>query len=102
MWQIRCPSIQVKALHIGLNTSLLFQYLSKCVVGASLEEPEEEDDAKEEESIIAAPKEGCYEIVGTTKERGQNVEKPDYVKELVNVSVSLEIDVSCFELFSYK
>lgn len=60
------------------------KYLSRCVVGASLEEPEEEDDAKSTDSIIPAPKEGCYEIVGTTKERGQNVDKPEYVKELVN------------------
>lgn len=60
--------------------------MSRCVVGASLEEPEEEDDAKSTDSIIPPPKEGCYEVVGTTKERGQNVNKPDYVKELVNVS----------------
>ncbi|XP_045187456.1 adenylate kinase 7-like [Mercenaria mercenaria] len=61
----------------------LSKYLSRCVVGASLEEPEEEDDAKSTDSIIPAPKEGCYEIVGTTKEKG-TVNKPDYVKELVN------------------
>ncbi|XP_060581787.1 adenylate kinase 7-like [Ruditapes philippinarum] len=62
----------------------LSKYLSRCVVGASLEEPEEEDDAKSTDSFIPPPKEGCYEIVGTTKEKGPNVQKPDYVKELVN------------------
>lgn len=65
----------------GLN---LAKYLSRCVVGASLEEPEEEDDAKSTSSIIGPPKEGCYEIVGTTKEKGPNVKKPEHVKELVN------------------
>ena len=66
---------------------IFLQFLSRCVVGSSLEEPEEEDDAKSTDSFIPPPKEGCYEIVGTTKERGPNVEKPDYVKELVNVSL---------------
>lgn len=63
---------------------ILLQYLSRCVVGASLEEPEEEDDARSTGSFIQPPKEGCYEIVGTTKDK--TVEKPDYIKELINVS----------------
>ena len=62
----------------------IFQYLSHCVVGASLEEPEEDDDIKSNDSYIPPPKEGCYEIVGTTKDR--SAEKPDCVKELTNVS----------------
>ncbi|WAR18490.1 KAD7-like protein [Mya arenaria] len=65
----------------------LAKYLSRCAVGASLEEPEEEDDAKSTDSFIPPPKEGCYEIVGTTKERGQNAVKPECVKELVNCDV---------------
>lgn len=52
-----------------------------------MEEPEEEDDAKSTDSFIPPPKEGCYEIVGTTKEKGPDVEKPDFVKELVNVRI---------------
>jgi len=70
------------------------QYLSRCVVGASLEEPEEEDDARSTDSFIPPPKEGCYEIVGTTKNRGPNVEKPDSVKELVNVSITKQTCLS--------
>ncbi|KAL4237761.1 Adenylate kinase 7 [Mactra antiquata] len=62
----------------------LSKYLSRCVVGASLDEPEEEDDAKSTDSFIPPPKEGCYDIVGTTKEKGPNVATPEYVKELVN------------------
>ena len=61
-----------------------FQFLSHCVVGASLEEPEEEEDAKSESSFIPSPKEGCYEIVGTTKDK--SLKKPEYIKELINVS----------------
>lgn len=60
------------------------QFLSRCVVGSSLEEQEEEDDAKStDSSIIPTIKEGCYEIVGTLKDRGQP--KPDFVKELILV-----------------
>ena len=66
---------------------VMFQYLSRCVVGASLEEPEEEDDARSDISFIPPPKEGCYEIVGTTKDK--SLQKPDYIKELINVSVKM-------------
>ena len=71
-----------------MSSFCIFQYLSRCVVSASLEEPEEEDDAKSTDSFIPPPKEGCYEIVGTTKERGPNVQKPEFVKELVNVCIT--------------
>lgn len=55
------------------------------MVGASLEEPEEEDDARStSSSIIALPKEGCYEIVGTVKDA--ETTKPEFVKEVINVS----------------
>ncbi|XP_050405998.1 adenylate kinase 7, partial [Patella vulgata] len=63
----------------GRNTA---KYLSHCVVGASLEEAEEEDDAKSvDSSVIPPPKEGCYEVVGTTKTRDYS--KPDYIKEII-------------------
>lgn len=51
-------------------------------MGASLEEPEEEDDARStSSSFVAAPKEGCYEVVGTVKNR--ETEKPDFCKEVI-------------------
>lgn len=61
----------------------LAHYLSRCVVGASLEEAEEEegDDVSVTSSIIEKPKEGCYEIIGTLKDREKP--KPDFVKELI-------------------
>ncbi|XP_067680599.1 adenylate kinase 7-like [Haliotis asinina] len=60
----------------------LAKFLSRCVVGSSLEEQEEEDDARStDSSIIPTTKEGCYEIVGTLKDRA--TPKPDFVKELI-------------------
>ncbi|XP_041353358.1 adenylate kinase 7-like [Gigantopelta aegis] len=57
-------------------------FLSTCVVGASLEEAEEEDDARStSSSVIPVPKEGCYEIIGTLKNR--EAKKPDWVKEVI-------------------
>ncbi|KAM6273345.1 adenylate kinase 7 [Porphyrio hochstetteri] len=45
------------------------EYLSKCVVGASLESVEDEDEQEEENSsaaeVSSRPKEGVYQIVGT-------------------------------------
>ena len=57
-------------------------------MGASLEEIEEEEDAKSTtSSIILGPKEGCYEVVGTVKDR--DAPKPDFVKELVKVGMMI-------------
>lgn len=67
-----------------------FQFLSQCVVGISLEEIEEEEEDAESvasgEAGPALPKEGCYEIIGTLKDK--NSRKPDFVKELINVCLS--------------
>ena len=64
-----------------------FQFLSQCLVGASLEEieDEEEDAASVASGDLGAalPKEGCYEVIGTVKDK--NSRKPDFVKELINV-----------------
>ncbi|XP_022332900.2 adenylate kinase 7-like [Crassostrea virginica] len=58
------------------------KFISRCVVGASLEEPEEEEDARSTtSSIITSPKEGCYEVVGTVKDR--DAPKPDFMKEVI-------------------
>ena len=64
----------------------ILQYLSQCVVGASLEEGEEEEGDNESviSEIISPQKEGCYEIIGTLKNR--NAPKPDFVKEIIDVS----------------
>ena len=64
-----------------------FQFLSQCVVGASLEEieDEEEDAASVASGDLGAalPKEGCYEVIGTVKDK--NSRKPDFLKELISV-----------------
>ncbi|XP_013392761.1 adenylate kinase 7 [Lingula anatina] len=59
------------------------KFLSSCVVGASLEEmEEEEEDARSVDSAtLARPKEGCYEIIGTLKNK--EAKKPDFVKEII-------------------
>ncbi len=57
------------------------------MVGASLEEiEEEEEDAESVASGEAGPvvvKEGCYEVIGTVKNRG--APKPEFVKEVIDV-----------------
>lgn len=61
----------------------LGKFLSRCVVGASLEEAEEDDDnASVSSSVMENKREGCYEIVGTVKDREK--QKPDFAKELIN------------------
>jgi hypothetical protein len=74
------------------------------VVGASLEEPEEEDDARSTtSSIIAAPKEGCYEVVGTVKDR--EAPKPDFMKEVIKVTeiiyIQCELRICHMQHFQY-
>ncbi|PVD26309.1 hypothetical protein C0Q70_13980 [Pomacea canaliculata] len=60
------------------------KYLSQCVVGASLEEAAEDDAESGKSSELEAPKEGCYEIVGTLKDNEKS--KPDFVKEIIKYS----------------
>jgi len=65
---------------------LLLQYLSHCVIGASLSEIVEEEEAETElddESRITLPVEGTYKIIGTLKNKTNP--KPAYVEELVEV-----------------
>ena len=69
---------------------VILQFLSRCVVGASLEEAEEEEDnASVSSSIMEKSREGCYDIVGTLKDR--NKEKPDFAKEVILVRFSFYI-----------
>ncbi|XP_074647604.1 adenylate kinase 7-like [Tubulanus polymorphus] len=81
-------------LYQGQN---LAKYLSNCVVGVSAEEgEEEEEDAKSIDSgIIPPPKEGCYEIIATLKNK--DAPKPDFVKEIINYQSKEQLYEHLFE-----
>ncbi|NWR46888.1 KAD7 kinase, partial [Regulus satrapa] len=66
------------------------QYLSTCVVGATLESPEEEEEGDEKNSIVeATATNGVYEIVGTlSKPESTN---PRFAKETYVVSSQEEL-----------
>ena len=72
-------------------------------MGASLEEiEEEEEDAESVASGVPTPtKEGCYEIIGTLKDKANP--KPDFVKEIIDVSIELIPDTVCcgLKIFSH-
>ena len=62
------------------------QYLSHCVIGASLNEIEEEEEAETElddESKITVQVEGTYKVIGTLKSKAS--QKPTFVEEVVEV-----------------
>ncbi|KAL3873983.1 hypothetical protein ACJMK2_037057 [Sinanodonta woodiana] len=81
------PGDKPKSKRIFINNIDLYQgrnlakYLSRCVVGASLEEQEEEEETKSTDGIESPRKPGCYEIVGTISDK--NYKKPDYIKECI-------------------
>ncbi|NXF70598.1 KAD7 kinase, partial [Sclerurus mexicanus] len=65
------------------------QYLSSCVVGATLEKGEEEEEEEEDENgsaveVPSSPKEEVYEIVGTLSKPGSA--KPRFAQEIYAVS----------------
>lgn len=65
------------------------QFLSTCVVGATLESPDEEEEGGENDSLFEEPiaSKGHYEIVGTlSKPESTN---PHFAKETYAVSMSL-------------
>ncbi|XP_068048580.1 poly(A) polymerase alpha isoform X12 [Anomalospiza imberbis] len=60
------------------------EYLSTCVVGATLESPEEEEEGDENDSVVEVPAGEIYEIVGTlSKPESAN---PRFAKETYAVS----------------
>ena len=102
---------EVKSKRIFVNCVDLYQgkniakYLSQCVVGASMDEiDEEEEDAESVDSgMIQANKEGCYEILGTLKDKNHG--KPDFVKEIIDVeskeqlySYLMECDIIVYDI----
>ena len=57
-------------------------------MGSSLEELEEEEEDNESVASgigVTVPKEGCYEVIGTLKDK--SLTKPDFAKEIINVSI---------------
>uniref|UniRef100_A0A672UDV6 Uncharacterized protein n=1 Tax=Strigops habroptila TaxID=2489341 RepID=A0A672UDV6_STRHB len=74
--------------------SCILQYLSTCVVGASLESIEEEEEKDEDNSaaeVSSKPKEGVYQIVGTLSKPEST--KPSFAEETYSVSVLLQIAI---------
>ncbi|NXL27507.1 KAD7 kinase, partial [Glaucidium brasilianum] len=68
------------------------EYLSKCVVGASIESIGEEEEKDENDSAVevsSRPKEGVYQIVGTLSKREST--KPYFAKETYTVSSREEL-----------
>lgn len=68
----------------------MLQYLSGCVVGASLESVEEEEEENEdhlEAEVSRRPKEGLYQIVGTLSKPEST--KPSFAEETYAVSHNL-------------
>lgn len=81
------------------------KYLSTCVVGASLEEIEEEEEDNESvaSGVPSSPKEGCYEIIGTMKDK--TMPKPEFVKEIIDYETKeqlyehmMECDVILYDI----
>ncbi|KAF1445664.1 Adenylate kinase 7, partial [Pygoscelis papua] len=72
--------------------SCILQYLSRCVVGASLESTEEEEEEDENNSaaeVSSRPKEGVYHVVGTLSKPEST--KPCFAEETYAVSSQKEL-----------
>lgn len=75
--------------------SCILQYLSACVVGATLENRDEEEEGDENDSDVEFPwaSEEIYEIVGTLSKPDST--NPLFAKETYAVSMSLISDCLC-------
>lgn len=75
--------------------SCILQYLSRCVVGASLESTEDAEEAEDENKsaieISSRPKDGTYQIVGTLSEPEST--KPYFAEETYAVSVLFQVAI---------
>ncbi|KAF1491763.1 Adenylate kinase 7, partial [Megadyptes antipodes antipodes] len=73
--------------------SCILQYLSRCVVGASLESTEEEEEEEDENNsaaeVSSRPKEGVYQVVGTLSKPEST--KPCFAEETYAVSSRKEL-----------
>lgn len=75
--------------------SCILQYLSTCVVGATLENRDEEEEGDENDSDVESPEasQEIYEIVGTLSKPESTT--PPFAKETYAVSMSLISDCLC-------
>lgn len=82
---------RIKYIFVYKCVSCILQYLSRCVVGASLEsigeEEEEEDENNSAAEVSSRPKEGVYQVVGTLSKPEST--KPHFAEETYAVSKSL-------------
>jgi len=77
--------------------AIIWQYLSQCVVGATLQPAEEdEEEAAEDNDEDKEPEENkavTYEVIGTLSDPVS--EKPDFVKEIVKVHIKMFSCLKC-------
>lgn len=66
----------------SFNGKNLGKFLSKCVVGASMETANEEEEGNEEEKSVEPKNLNTYKIYGTLKDKEDN-KTPDFVKEII-------------------
>lgn len=64
------------------NGKNLGKFLSKCVVGASMESANEEEEGNEEDKTPEPKSQNTYKIYGTLKDKEDN-KTPDFVKEII-------------------
>ena len=68
----------------NLKSVVFLQYISQCIVGASVEEMGEEEDEAASIHTTESRKEGSYRVVGTLKD--PNAKPPSFVTEVITVS----------------
>jgi len=87
-------------MYVTTYVELIWQYLSQCVVGATLQPADEEEEEVaedvDEEKESAEVKAITYEVIGTLSDNASP--KPEFVKEIVKVTnvISMHICFSCW------